>query len=217
MSRTLKYDFQGSDWRVRPDEIGEAGLEKLFAPDLVPPLRLVVDIGFGRGEFLMELAARDPDTACLGVERSFKRVLKVARRAALTELRNLRLVEAPAELVVADRLPLGCVSCFWINFPDPWPKKRHHRRRLVQPGFVRAVALRLVPGGVVNVATDHVGYAEQIDEVLAAEPLLENRYAPDRFRPEVGGRSPTAYEREWRADGRTLHFFCYGRPDARAD
>ncbi len=217
MSRTLKYDIQGSDWRVRPDEIGEAGLEKLFAPDLVSPLHLVVDIGFGRGEFLMELATRNSDAAYLGVDRSFKRVLKVARRAALTELRNLRLVEAPAELVVADRLPLGCVSCFWINFPDPWPKKRHQRRRLVQPGFVRAVALRLVPGGVVNIATDHVGYAEQIDEVLAAEPLLENRYAPDRFRPEVSGRSPTAYEREWRAEGRTLHFFCYGRPDARAD
>ena len=217
MSRSLKYDIQGVDRRVRPDEIGEAGLEKLFAPDLDPPLRLVVDIGFGRGEFLLALAADDPEAAFLGVGHSFKRVLKMARRPALTELGNVRLVEAPAELVVGDRLPLGGVSCFWINFPDPWPKKRHHRRRLIQAGFVRALALRLVRGGDVNVATDHVEYAEQIDEVLAGEPLLENRYAPDRFRREVGGRSCTAYEREWRAEGRELHFFCYGRPDGRDD
>ena len=217
MSRTLKYDIEGIDRRVRPDEIGEAGLEKLFAPDLAAPLRLVVDIGFGRGEFLMELAARDPGAALLGVERSFKRVLKMAHRLASTELCNVRLVEAPAELVVAEGFPPGSVSCFWINFPDPWPKKRHARRRLIQSGFMRALALRLVPGGVVNIATDHVAYAEQIDEVLRAEPLLENRYAPDRFRPDVSGRSPTAYEREWRAEGRMLHFFCYGRPDARVE
>ena len=217
MSRVLKYDIQGIDRRVRPDEIGEAGLAKIFAPDLGAPLHLVVDIGFGRGEFLLELAARNPDAALLGVERSFKRVLKMARRLAATELCNVRLVEAPAELVVAEGLPPGCVSCFWINFPDPWPKKRHRRRRLIQSGFMRALALRLAPGGVVNIATDHVGYAEEIGEVLTAEPLLENRYAPDRFRPDVSGRSPTAYERAWRAEGRTLYFFCYGRPDARVE
>ncbi len=136
---------------------------------------------------------------------------------ARSGLTRIRLCDATAEEVVEECLPDASVREFYVNFPDPWPKKRHHRRRLVQPGFVRAVALRLVPGGVVNIATDHVGYAEQIDEVLAAEPLLENRYAPDRFRPEVGGRSPTAYEREWRAEGRTLHFFCYGRPAVRAD
>jgi tRNA (guanine-N7-)-methyltransferase len=217
MSRTLKFDIPGIDWRVRPDEIRELGLEKLYALELAPPLRLVVDVGFGRGEFLLELAREDPTTAFLGIEYSFKRVLKMARRLARNDLVNVRLVEATAELVVGERLPEASVSCFWINFPDPWPKKRHHRRRLIQPGFVRALARRLVAGGELHVATDHVGYAEWIDEVLAVEPSLENACAPERFRPSVNDRPTTAYELEWRAKGHPFRFFSYRRrSDARS-
>jgi tRNA (guanine-N7-)-methyltransferase len=211
MARRLKYDIPGPDWRVRPDEISADGLAKLFAPDLAPPLHLVVDLGFGRGEFLQELAAREPGTAFLGVEYSFKRVLKLARRLARGPLRNVRLVEATAEQVVQDRLPHACVAAFWINFPDPWPKKRHHGRRLIQPRFVHELALRLVPAGLVSVTTDHVEYAEQIAAVLAGEPLLENRFAPERFRREADDRPATAYQLEWRAEGRPLHFFCHAR------
>ena len=72
MPRKLKFDIPGIDWRVRPEELRDPGLEKLFSPELAPPLRLVVDVGFGRGEFLMELARRDPSTAFLGIEYSFK-------------------------------------------------------------------------------------------------------------------------------------------------
>ena len=192
MSRKLKFDIPGSDWRVRPDAIRELGLERLYAPALASPLRLVVDVGFGRGEFLMELARADPTTAFLGIEYSFKRVLRMARRLARSDLVNVRLVEATAELVVGERLPEASVACFWINFPDPWPKKRHHRRRLIQRGFVRALARRLVAGGELHVATDHA-------------------YAPERFRPRVNGRPPTAYELEWRAEGHSFRFFSYRR------
>ena len=211
MSRKLKFDIPGIDWRVGPDELRELGLEKLYAPELAPPLRLVVDVGFGRGEFLMELAREDPTTAFLGIEYSFKRVLKMARRLARSDLVNLRLVEASAELVVGERLPDASVSCFWINFPDPWPKKRHHRRRLIQPRFVRALARCLVPGGELHVATDHLGYAGWIDEVLAAEPALENAWAPEPFRRSANDRPSTAYELEWRAKGHPFHFFWYRR------
>ena len=210
MSRKLKFDIPGIDWRVRPDELRELGLEKLYAPELAPPLRLVVDVGFGRGEFLMELAREDPKTAFLGIEYSFKRVLKMARRLARSDLVNVRLVEATAQLVVGE-LPEASVSCFWINFPDPWPKKRHHRRRLIQPGFVRTIARCLVAGGELHIATDHVGYAEWIEEVLAGEPSLENACAPERFRRGVNDRPPTAYELEWRAKGHSFRFFSYRR------
>jgi tRNA (guanine-N7-)-methyltransferase len=216
MSRKLKFDIPGIDWRVSPEELGEMGPEKLYAPELAPPLRLVVDVGFGRGEFLLELAGEDPTTAFLGIECSFKRVLKMARRLARSDLVNVRLVEAPAELVVGERLPHASVTCFWINFPDPWPKKRHHRRRLVQPGFVRALARCLVVGGTLHVATDDPGYAEWIDEVLADEPALENACAPVRFRRQVNDRPATAYELEWRAEGHSFWFFSYRRgADAR--
>ncbi|MCZ6463909.1 MAG: tRNA (guanosine(46)-N7)-methyltransferase TrmB [Proteobacteria bacterium] len=211
MSRRLKTDIHGPDWRRGIDDLRERGIPAAFAPELEPPLHLVVEIGFGRGEFLKDLAQRSPETAFLAIDASHKRVLKMARRLALGELRNIRLVAARAEIVVEDMLLPESVACFWINFPDPWPKKRHHRRRLIQPQLIARLATRLVPGGVVWAATDHVEYAQQIHEVLSKEDALENDYAPAPWRREVPGRMVTAYELEWRAEGRTLHFFAYRR------
>jgi len=211
LSRSLKYDFAGPDFRVASEDLVGPGIAKAFEPFLSPPLRLTVDLGFGRGELLLDLAAADPQAAFLGVEYSYKRVLKLARRLARTPLRNLRLVCETAETIVGDRLPDGFVHAFWINFPDPWPKKRHHRRRLIQPPFMRQLARRLEPGGRLHVATDHEGYAEAIAEVLAAEPLLENLYAPAAWRAEPPARCATAYELEWRAQGRDCRYFCHRR------
>jgi tRNA (guanine-N7-)-methyltransferase len=211
LSRRLKTDIPGPDRRVAPEAAAEKGWPALFAGDLAPPLRLVVEIGFGRGEFLMEMARRCPGTAFVGVELSRKRVLKMARRLAKTELANVRLVEARGERVVAECLAPASVRAFWINFPDPWPKKRHHRRRLVQPAFVHALATRLVPGGVLHVATDDPGYAEWIDAVLPGEPLLENAQAPAPHVRDVPGRMHTAYELEWRRKGRVPYFWTHRR------
>jgi tRNA (guanine-N7-)-methyltransferase len=211
MARKLKFDIPGPDWRRSLEEVRERGWEVAFAPELRPPLRLVVEIGFGRGEFLMHLARGHPEWALVGVERSFKRTLKMARRLARTEIRNVRLVEATAEEVLRDALAPASVLAFWINFPDPWPKKRHAGRRLMQEPIVRRLAGCLAPGGVLHVATDHVPYAEQIHEVLSKEERLENANAPRPWLEEVPGRLPTAYELEWRAEGRPLHFFSYRR------
>jgi tRNA (guanine-N7-)-methyltransferase len=211
VARRLKHDIPGPDRRVGVDELRARGPGAVFAPELAPDAPLVVELGFGRGEFLMELAAHAPRVAHLGVEVSHKRVLKMARRLARTELRNVRLVEARAESVVRECLARGSVQAFWVNFPDPWPKKRHQRRRLLQPELVRQLALRLAPGGELHAATDHVEYAEAMNAVLAGEPLLENAAAPAPWLPEVPGRKPTAYELEWRAEGRALHFFEYRR------
>jgi tRNA (guanine-N7-)-methyltransferase len=213
VSRALKYDIPGPDWRVTPEFVSRAvstgGWERIFEPDLKEPERLVLDLGFGRGEFLIGLANACPRSAFLGVEVSFKRVLKMARRLAVTGLDNVRLLEATAEIAVGDLLPKRSAKEIWVNFPDPWPKKRHHERRLLQPGFVADVRACLREGGVVHVATDHADYAESIDEVLGSASGLENIYAPKRYRGEVTGRTPTAYERTWRAEGRALFFFAY--------
>jgi len=215
VGRTLKTDIPGPDRRVTVDDVRAKGWEALFAPDLAPPLRLVVEIGFGRGEFIRALAAERRDVAHVGVELSAKRVLKMARRLAkgADAEPNLRLVEARGEEVVREALEPASVETFWVNFPDPWPKKRHHRRRLLQGPFVGELADRLVPGGILHVATDHEGYAEAIDEVLRAEARLENALAPAPFVREVPGRMHTAYEELWRAEGRSLHFWtCRRRP-----
>jgi tRNA (guanine-N7-)-methyltransferase len=210
VSRRLRYDIPGPDWRRSHSQIVESGVEGAFAPQLVPPLSLVVEIGFCRGEFMLEMARRHPKRAYLGVEISFKRVLKMARRLALTDVENIRLVEADGEGVVESLLGDASVDEFWINFPDPWPKARHARRRIVQPEFVSQMASRLVDGGVVQVATDDRTYAEEIDRVLAAEPLLRNMHASPWI-SEVEGRLETSYETAWRAQGRPLHFFAYER------
>ena len=211
MSRTLKHDIPGHDWRITADDVRAKRLEGIFAGEVAQSLPLVLEIGFGRGEFLLGLAEEARGRAFLGVEYSGKRVLKTARRLARTELRNVRLIRAAAEEVTREILPPGSLAAVWINFPDPWPKKRHHKRRLLQPGFVRELAHRLIAGGELHVATDHSAYAEFIAGVLAAEPLLENLAAPEPWLPDVTGRRPTSYELEWRAEGRPLHFFEYRR------
>jgi tRNA (guanine-N7-)-methyltransferase len=202
VSRRLKTDIPGRDWRVRAEELRDP--EKLFAP--LPARPLVVDVGFGRGEFLLALARESPGAAFLGIEVSGKRVLKMARRLARTELANVRLVQGAAEAVL-EELPAGAADAFWINFPDPWPKKRHQRRRLLQAPLLERLLRRLAPGGRLELATDHAEYAEQIQQLLAASPELENLCAPEPFRRAAGDRPPTAYELEWRAAGRACHYF----------
>jgi tRNA (guanine-N7-)-methyltransferase len=211
VSRRLKFDILGPDLRVDKDQVREKGWGALFADDLPRPFPMVVEIGFGRGEFLRQLAALRPQVAHLGVDVSFKRVLKMARRLARTGIRNIRLVEGTGEEMVRELLPESSVETFWINFPDPWPKKRHHRRRLIQPPFVREMAVRLQPGGRVEIATDHQDYAGWIERVLSAEPWLENIHAPQPYLREVPGRMRTAYQVEWLREGRPLCFWSYRR------
>lgn len=211
MTRALKLDIPGPDRRVSLAEIAERGWPALFAGDVEAPLPLVVELGFGRGEFLLGMAEASPERAHVGVELSFKRSVKMARRLARSPLRNVRLVQGLAQQVVEEALGDASVACFWINFPDPWPKKRHARRRLLQPELVARLVRRLVPGGSLRVATDDEPYALWIDAVLREVPELENLHAPQSFAREEAGRAQTAYEAEWRALGRPLHFFHYAR------
>jgi len=208
MARRLKFDIPGPDWRVDPERLRAESIASLFEVESSP--RLCVEIGYGGGEFLLEQARRDPGGVYLGLEISHKRSLKMARRLARTELSNIRLLEVPAEYVVCELLPPAVVCTFWVNYPDPWPKRRHQRRRLLQPDFVRDLCARLLPSGSIEVATDHAAYAEAIAAVLSAEPGLENAF-PAPFLREVPGRPPTRYERKWLAEERPLHFFRYRR------
>jgi tRNA (guanine-N7-)-methyltransferase len=211
MSRTLKYDIPGIDWRRSLADAYEFGVDSLFEPEYSRPFRLAVEIGFGRGEFLLDMAAKNPETAYLGVEVSWKRVLKMARKVARAELENIRLVASKGEAIVGDCLAPGSVRDVWINFSDPWPKAAHAHRRIFQPDFVRAVAEVLEPGGVFHIATDDALYGEQIHEVLSGQVGLRNEYGTNRFVREVPGRTATSYELDWKAEGRSIHFFDYRR------
>jgi len=212
MSRSLKYDIPGTDWRRASTDLDPEDAFAVFRPEFEGAKRFVIEIGFGRGEFLLELAAQHPDTAFLGVEVSYKRVLKMARKLARAGLSNVRVLEARGEVVVFNLLPKASIDEIWVNFSDPWPKDRHAGRRVVQPAFVRKAAEVLTPGGVLHVATDDVPYAQHIDAVLRAESALLNLHAPEAWVDAVDGRPVTGYEADWRQAGRPLHFFDYARP-----
>ena len=116
---------------------------------------------------------------------------------------------AVAEVALEQLFLPGGLEEIWVNFSDPWPKARHAHRRVIQPSFVTDAARALGTGGMLYVATDDVHYAHQIGEVLAAEKMLFNQYAPWPFLNDVPGRACTGYEAQWRAVGRPLHFFAY--------
>ena len=163
-------DYDGSEWN----------LDTLF--ERSGPV--VLEIGFGNGETLVEQAAQHPDRNFLGIEVHEPGVghcLIKAREASLT---NLKLVIHDAVEVLEHKVPNNALDRVNLYFPDPWPKKRHHKRRIVRPEFIRLLADRLRPGGSLHIATDWENYAEHIDEMLAATDrfeLVERRvHAGDR-------------------------------------
>lgn len=142
---------------------------------------LVVEIGFGMGETTARIAAANPGTNYVGIEVHNPGVGTLLRRIEEAGLANLRVIQHDAVEVLRDMIAPASLAGIHVFFPDPWPKKRHHKRRLVQPEFTRLAAERLAPGGVLHVATDWQEYAGHILAVLGAEPLLENTaedYAP---------------------------------------
>lgn len=191
---------------VSGEELAERGRGACLGAE-----RVVLELGFGRGELLLELARASPATAFLGVEISRKRVEKVARRAEQQELANVFLLHAPAQYALERVLPPGCVSECWINCPDPWPKKRHWRRRLIQAPLVALLARALAPGAMLHLSTDHEGYRDWIAEVMAGQDAFLNLHAPAPFVAERPARRETAYEAEWRLEGRTMAYFDYRR------
>ena len=145
---------------------------------------VVLEIGFGMGDATARIAAAQPDTGFLGVEVHEAGVGALLRRIGELGLANVRIVRHDAVEVLRHMVAPGALAGVHLFFPDPWPKKRHHKRRLVQPPFVRLLAERLAPGGYVHFATDWQPYAEQMLQVLAAEPALANSVADYAPRPD---------------------------------
>lgn len=139
---------------------------------------VVMEIGFGNGEHLLARAQAEPDRDFLGVEVHRPGAGRVMNRAQAAGLSNLRVACDDAVEVLRDWLPERSLAEILVYFPDPWPKKRHHKRRLVAPAFAALAASRLVAGGLLKLATDWAHYAGQMQAVLDAEPLLEGGVVP---------------------------------------
>jgi tRNA (guanine-N7-)-methyltransferase len=171
--------------------------------------RLWLEIGFGGGEHLATLAAAHPDVGLIGCEPY---VNGVARLLSLTEgSENLRIVIDDARLLL-DALPENCLERIFVLFPDPWPKLRHHKRRIVNPTTARAFERLLIHGGELRLATDHPGYARAMLAVLLQRPGLEWRAErPDDWRMRTDDWPPTRYEQRAIAAGRQPVFLRFRR------
>ncbi len=149
----------------------------------------ILEIGFGMGETSATIAAANPQNDYLGIEVHTPGVGSLCKLIAEQGLSNQRIVQHDAVEVLHDMIAPGVLSGAHVFFPDPWPKARHHKRRLLQAPLVALLASRLKPGGYLHCATDWENYAEQMLAVLSAEPLLENTaegYAPrPDYRPQT--------------------------------
>ena len=166
---------------------------------------LILEIGSGMGESTAALAAAEPDVDHLAVEVFEPGIAALLMRA--TELTNLVVLRGDAVALLSEKVPEASLAGIRIFFPDPWPKRRHHKRRLVQPAFAALAVTRLRPGGTLHMATDWADYAEQMRAVADAEPRLVGGEVP---RPPW--RPVTKFEARARAEGRDVHDFVYRRP-----
>ena len=144
----------------------------------------ILEIGFGMGETSATIAAANPQNDYLGIEVHTPGVGSLCKLIAEGGLTNLRIIQHDAVEVLRDMILPETLSGVHIFFPDPWPKARHHKRRLIQPALVALLASRLKPGAYIHCATDWENYAEQMLEVLSAETSLENTAAGYAPRPD---------------------------------
>ena len=151
---------------------------------------VVIEIGFGMGESTLKIARENPDVNYLGIEVFLYGFSKLLANAAKENLKNLKLMRFDAVQVLRDMVPDNSVDGFHIFFPDPWPKKRHHKKRLIQVPFATLLASKLKKGGYIYCVTDWEDYAGQMLQVMDNVEGLVNPYggyAPERpWRPETG-------------------------------
>lgn len=193
-------------WPATPEEEIYAGgpfdAEKEFgrrAP-------LEVEIGSGKARFLIEAARRAPEHDFLGIELSLSYYRVCRNRVARARAPNIRIVRADGRRFVESALAPASVHVFHIYFPDPWPKKRQRKRRLLDGIFLEAAAAKLVPGGLIRIATDHADYGSGLGPTLETVPALER--LPWQALPHP---PPTHYELKYRAEGRPIWRFLLRR------
>lgn len=171
----------------------------------------VVEIGFGNGEHLAALAGQHPERDFLGIEVHPPGIGRLLLALAASGLKNVRVSGHDAVEVFAAQIPLDSLDEVQILFPDPWHKKRHHKRRLIQAPFAECVARRLKRGGMLELATDWQPYAEHMREVLDACPLLENIARGGGFLERTRDRAPTRFERRGERLGHDIRELAYRR------
>jgi tRNA (guanine-N7-)-methyltransferase len=173
---------------------------------------VVVEIGFGNGDATARIAETNPGIGYLGIEVFPAGVGNLLHEIDRRKLENLRIVRHDAVEVLRSMIRDASLSGVHLFFPDPWPKKRHHKRRIVNADFASLIASKLVPGGYLHAATDWEEYARWMLAVLDAEPMLENRSTgPAGYAPRAEWRPVTRFESKAGTEGREIREIVYFR------
>lgn len=172
---------------------------------------VILEIGFGNGETLAATAAAHPEKNYLGIEVHRPGAGSLLRRIETGGLSNVRVMLDDASEILVRRIPDASLSAVHLFFPDPWPKKRHHKRRLVQPEFAALVARKLAPGGYFHLATDWPAYAEHMEAVLSATPGLADAGGTAQCQALTAERLSTRFEQRGRKLGHEVRDLVYRR------
>jgi len=172
---------------------------------------VTLEIGFGNGDTLALLAERNPDRNYFGIEVHRPGVGRLLRNIEKHGLDNLRVGNHDAVEVLKQQIPDASLDAVLLYFPDPWPKKRHHKRRIVQPEFAELIATKLAPGGRWHLATDWENYAEHMLEVLNACPELENLSPTGDWVERPPERPETHFERRGKRLGHQVWDLMFRR------
>jgi tRNA (guanine-N7-)-methyltransferase len=181
------------------------------------PAGIEVEVGPGKGAFLLAAARARPDTFVLGIEASAAYAKFAAERVRDAGLENAVLLVDNARLYLEDRVPQGALRAVHVYYPDPWPKRRHRKRRFFVAETPAVLHRCLAPGGCALIATDNAAYAGQIVALMGASPLfVRDRTEEARLRaaPPGHGFSPTNFERKYLQEGRTLRRYAFRKPTA---
>ena len=181
-------------------------------PDDAP---VVIEIGFGNGDFLVYLAKQNPDWTLVGVEIYLPGVAKaVGRLEDAGVIERCRITQLPAQYVLTHQVAAGQLDGIYINHPDPWPKPRHHKRRIVQKDSAALMVSRLKPGGFIKLASDIEALAEWMREILDATPGLTNVAGGGGYVAREQNRPLTKFEQRGIDAGRESYFLHYVREES---
>lgn len=171
---------------------------------------LIVEIGPGRGDFLFYLAKTNPDAVIVGVEIKRKRIDKLIKRVEARDLKNVLLIQDDARTALPRDIKDKSADAIYINFPDPWPKRRHGKNRLFNEEFISECIRILKPKGTLNFATDVLWYAKEVAGDLTSNSHLKNCY-PETIVSSSPDAFPTFFAEKWKSQGRKLYYQKYER------
>ena len=168
-----------------------------------------LEVGFGDGDFLVETAEITPDRNFIGIEIKKKRFNKAVKKARNQRVPNVKFLHMDANIALSEVFKPDTFSEVYVNFPDPWPKDKHEKNRILNSEFLTKLSRVLIPSGKLEIASDHRSYIEESLSTLGQMPVFINRNPEPGYRNELEARIETKFEKEFREEGREIYYLMF--------